>query len=143
MLPAARITDMHVCPMWTVVVPHIGGPLLPGEPTVLIGKLPSVRMGDPAVCVGPPDTVVFGSPTVLIGKRPASRLTDLCAHGGVITAPGCPTVLIGGAAAPPPPPPPPPPNLPPDEMQLMLGGGTKEDLAKLRQEKEAKKKKKK
>ena len=28
-MPAARITDMHVCPMVTVLVPHVGGPILP------------------------------------------------------------------------------------------------------------------
>ncbi len=30
--PAARVTDMHVCPMMTPglpPVPHVGGPLLP------------------------------------------------------------------------------------------------------------------
>ena len=67
--PAARITDMHVCPMVTGVVPHVGGPILPpGSPTVLIGGLPAARVGDMAVCVGPPDTILPpGCPTVLIG----------------------------------------------------------------------------
>ena len=38
MPPAARLTDMHTCPMVTGVVPHVGGPILPPcEPTVLIG----------------------------------------------------------------------------------------------------------
>jgi uncharacterized Zn-binding protein involved in type VI secretion len=96
MLPAARITDNHVCPMWTGVVPHVGGPVLPpGAPTVLIGKLPAARLSDQAVCAGGPDVIAFGSPTVLIGKLPAARLTDITAHGGVIVGPGCPTVLIG------------------------------------------------
>ncbi len=140
MLPAARISDMHTCPMWTGVVPHVGGPISLGCPTVLIGSLPAARLSDMAVCVGPPDTIAFGSPTVLIGNMPAARLTDITAHGGVIVGPGCPTVLIGGAAPPPPPPPPPPPDLPPDEMELMLNGGTEEDLAKMRQEKADKKK---
>ena len=27
MKPAARVTDMHVCPMVTGVVPHVGGPI--------------------------------------------------------------------------------------------------------------------
>ncbi len=67
--PAARITDMHTCPMVTGVVPHVGGPILPpGSPTVLIGGLPAARVGDMAVCVGPPDTILPpGCPTVLIG----------------------------------------------------------------------------
>ena len=86
---------MHVCPMVTGVVPHVGGPILPpGAPLVLIGGLPAARMGDMATCVGPPDTIIIGSPTVLIGGQPAARLGDSCAHGGAIVV-GCPTVLIG------------------------------------------------
>ncbi len=93
---AARITDMHVCPMVTGVVPHVGGPILPpGCPTVLIGGMPAARVGDMATCVGPPDTITLGSGTVLIGGMPAARMGDLTAHGGSIVV-GCPTVLIGG-----------------------------------------------
>lgn len=95
MRPAARATDMHTCPMVTGVVPHVGGPILPGAPTVLIGNLPAARMGDAATCVGPPDTIVQGSASVLIGGMPAARMGDTTAHGGVIVV-GCPTVLIGG-----------------------------------------------
>ena len=92
--PAARITDMHVCPMVTVLVPHVGGPILPpGCPTVLIGGLPAARVGDMCVCVGPPDVIVLGSFTVLIGGMPAARMGDLTAHGGTIVL-GCFTVLI-------------------------------------------------
>jgi uncharacterized Zn-binding protein involved in type VI secretion len=93
--PAARLTDMHVCPMLTVLVPHVGGPIAgPGAPTVLIGGLPAARVGDMAVCVGPPDVIVLGCFTVLIGGQPAARMGDMTAHGGVIVL-GCPTVLIG------------------------------------------------
>ena len=93
---AARITDMHVCPMVTGVVPHVGGPILPpGCPTVTIGGMPAARVGDMATCVGPPDSIVMGSGTVLIGGMPAARMGDLTAHGGTIVV-GCPTVLIGG-----------------------------------------------
>ncbi len=96
MMPAARITDFHVCPMVTGVVPHVGGPILPpGAPLVLVGGLPSARMTDMAVCVGPPDVIVKGSSTVLVGGLPAARMLDNTAHGGVILG-GCPTVLIGG-----------------------------------------------
>ena len=95
--PAARLTDMHVCPMQTpavVPIPHVGGPISgPGCPTVLIGGLPAAGIGDMAVCVGPPDVIVAGSPTVLIGGKPAARMGDSCAHGGTIIL-GCPTVLI-------------------------------------------------
>jgi uncharacterized Zn-binding protein involved in type VI secretion len=93
--PAARATDMHVCPMLTVLVPHVGGPILPPCcPTVLIGMLPAARVTDMAVCVGPPDVIVLGSFTVLIGSLPAARMGDLTAHGGTIVL-GWPTVLIG------------------------------------------------
>ena len=94
-MPAARITDMHVCPMVTGIIPHVGGPLILGEPTVLTGKLPQSRVTDALVCVGPPDMVAKGSATVLVGKKPAARLGDLTAHGGTIVL-GFVTVLIGG-----------------------------------------------
>ena len=95
-MPAARITDMHVCPMVTVLVPHVGGPILPpGAVTVLIGGLPAARVGDMAVCVGPPDVIVLGSFTVLTMSMPQARIGDLTAHCGTIVL-GCPTVLVGG-----------------------------------------------
>lgn len=94
MPPAARITDMHVCPMVTGVVPHVGGPIVVGCPTVLIGFLPAARVLDQAVCVGPPDMIAKGSLTVTIGGMPAARMGDLTVHGGTIVI-GCPTVLIG------------------------------------------------
>jgi uncharacterized Zn-binding protein involved in type VI secretion len=81
--------------MVTVLVPHVGGPILPpGCPTVLIGGLPAARVTDMATCVGPPDIIILGSFTVLIGGLPAARLGDMTAHGGVIVL-GLPTVLIG------------------------------------------------
>lgn len=94
---AARISDMHVCPMINPGgVPHVGGPILPaGEPTVLIGGMPAARMGDMAICTGPPDTITMGSSSVLIGGKPAARMGDSTSHGGVIII-GCPTVIIGG-----------------------------------------------
>lgn len=86
---------MHVCPMVTGTVPHVGGPVLPpGDPTVFIGGLPAARVGDMATCTGPPDSIIMGSATVLIGGMPAARLGDTTAHGGTIVM-GEPTVLIG------------------------------------------------
>ncbi len=94
-MPAARVTDMHVCPMVDVVVPHVGGPILPpGGITVLIGGMPAARVGDMAVCTGPPDAILLGSFTVLVKGQPAARLGDPTSHGGTIVM-GCPTVLIG------------------------------------------------
>lgn len=98
MPPAARVGDMHVCPMvtpGTPPVPHVGGPILPPCcPTVLIGGLPAARVGDLAVCVGPPDSIVIGSMTVLIGFQPAARIGDTTMHGGNIVV-GMPTVIVG------------------------------------------------
>lgn len=94
-MPAARIGDMHVCPMVTGVVPHVGGPIILGAPTVLTGKMPQSRATDTCVCVGPPDIIAKGSMTVFVCKLPAARLGDMTAHGGSIVV-GLPTVLIGG-----------------------------------------------
>jgi uncharacterized Zn-binding protein involved in type VI secretion len=97
MKPAARIGDMHLCPMvtpGTPPIPHAGGPITLGEPTVLIGMMPAARVGDMCTCVGPPDSILMGSLTVQIGMKPAARLGDSTVHGGMITV-GCPTVLIG------------------------------------------------
>ena len=86
---------MHVCPMVTVLVPHVGGPILPPcAPTVLVGSLFAARVTDMAVCVGPPDVIALGSFTVLIQSLPAARMGDLTAHGGTIVL-GMPTVLVG------------------------------------------------
>jgi uncharacterized Zn-binding protein involved in type VI secretion len=94
-MPAARITDMHVCPQATGPVPHVGGPILPpGAVTVLIGGLPAARVGDMATCVGPPDTIALGSFTVLTMNMQQARIGDLTAHGGNIIL-GCFTVLVG------------------------------------------------
>lgn len=96
MPPAARVGDMHICPMMNGPAPHVGGPVLPaGCPTVLIGGQPAARVGDLCTCAGPPDSIVMGSATVLIGGQPAARLGDSTAHGGAIAL-GCPTVMIGG-----------------------------------------------
>lgn len=95
-MPAARLTDMHVCPMLTVLVPHVGGPVIgPGAPTVLISGLPAARVTDMATCCGPPDVIVLGSFTVLTMSMPQARIGSLTAHGGSIVL-GAFTVLVGG-----------------------------------------------
>lgn len=99
MPPAARITDMHTCPMQTPgtpPIPHVGGPISgPCAPNVLIGNMPASVVGDMCICVGPPDSIVKGSATVMISNRPAARVGDTTAHGGTIVL-GFPTVMIGG-----------------------------------------------
>lgn len=95
--PAARITDMHTCPMFDGPKPHVGGPIIPPcAVTVLTGGLPQARVTDKAICVGPPDMIVKGSATVLVSGLPAARMGDMTVHGGVIVM-GCFTVLIGDA----------------------------------------------
>lgn len=94
MPPAARVGDMHICPMTTGPVPHVGGPVLPpGAPTVLIGGVPAARVGDMCTCAGPPDAIAAGSTKVLIGGMPAARMGDSTAHGGTVAV-GYPTVLV-------------------------------------------------
>ena len=93
-MPAARLGDLHLCPLVTGVVPHVGGPILLGSFTVLIGGQPAARVSDMCLCVGPPDVIVSGAFTVLIGGMPAARMGDLTAHGGTILL-GSFTVLIG------------------------------------------------
>jgi uncharacterized Zn-binding protein involved in type VI secretion len=95
--PAARLGDLHVCPLVNPgPVPHVGGPIAsPGVPGVLIGGQPAACAGDLCVCTGPPDSIAQGSTAVRIGGRPAARIGDATAHGGVIVA-GFPQVLIGG-----------------------------------------------
>jgi uncharacterized Zn-binding protein involved in type VI secretion len=93
---AARQSDMHTCPLFTGPVPHVGGPITgPCVPTVLLCGIPAAVVGDLCTCTGPPDSIVKGSSTVFIGGRPAARVGDLTAHGGIIVA-GCATVIIGG-----------------------------------------------
>jgi uncharacterized Zn-binding protein involved in type VI secretion len=92
---AARVTDMHTCPLSDGPKPHVGGPIMPaGCTTVLIGGIPAARVGDMASCAGPPDSIVAGSATVKIGGMAAARQGDSTAHGGIIVV-GYPTVMIG------------------------------------------------
>ncbi len=97
--PAARVDDYHVCPLvigGLPPLPHIGGPILKGCPTVIIGGSQAARVTDLAQCnVGGPDVIATGSATVFIGGQPAARVGDGTAHGGVITTSGCTTVIIG------------------------------------------------
>lgn len=95
MKPAARITDMHTCPMSDGPKPHVGGPIMLGAPNVIVCGMPQARVGDVCTCVGPPDMIAMGSATVIVCGMPAARIGDMTAHGGVIVS-GAPTVLIGG-----------------------------------------------
>jgi len=74
--PAARMGDMHVCPMAipdTPPIPHVGGPIIAASaPTVMICSMPAAVMGDMCTCVGPPDTILMGSTGVFICGKPAA-----------------------------------------------------------------------
>ncbi len=95
MPPASRIGDNHTCPMVNPgPTPHVGGPIISGLGTVLIGNKPAARVGDKATCQAPPDTISMGAPNVLIGNKMAARIGDPTVHGGVIVA-GETTVIIG------------------------------------------------
>lgn len=96
MAAAARLNDMHVCPMFDGSKPHVGGPVLPGvNTTVIIGGQLAACQGDSCTCAGPPDTIAMGSTTVMISNKPAARMGDSTMHGGKIVI-GHPSVIIGG-----------------------------------------------
>ncbi len=97
MPPAARITDNHLCPkVEPGPVPHVGGPVISGEVTVLIGYMPAARVTDVLTCVGPPDKISAGEPTVVIGNKDSARIGDPTDHGGRVVQ-GCMTVIIGSS----------------------------------------------
>lgn len=87
-LPASRIGDMHVCPMVTGIVPHVGGPFVLGSTTVLTGMMPQSRVTDQLVCVGPPDMCAMGAETVLVGMSGAggagSAMAGIVAMGAAV-----------------------------------------------------------
>jgi uncharacterized Zn-binding protein involved in type VI secretion len=88
-MPAARMNDMHVCPLVNPGVPpppHVGGPALIGSPTVLICGQMALRMGDMAQCSGPPDSIVAGCPTVLIGESAGAGAPGFGLAGAVSSA---------------------------------------------------------
>jgi uncharacterized Zn-binding protein involved in type VI secretion len=95
MPPAARVGDFHACPLFNGPQPHVGGPVLQGEGTVLIDGQVAAVVGSVCVCIGPPDMVAQGSATVFIGGKAAARVGDMTVHAGVIMA-GSPSVIIGG-----------------------------------------------
>lgn len=95
--PVATIGSMHVCPMCTGTVPHVGGPVSgPGTPNILVNNKPAAVMGDMCVCVGPPDVIAQGAPSVFFNGKPVACIGDMTAHGGSITV-GEPNVIIGTA----------------------------------------------
>jgi uncharacterized Zn-binding protein involved in type VI secretion len=93
---AARVTDMHLCPLANGPVPHVGGVIAMGSPNVLTVGLPQARQLDACVCVGPPNMLAKGSATVYVNGLQAIRIGDLSQHGGQVAVVKQATVLIGG-----------------------------------------------
>ncbi len=93
---AARVTDMHLCPLVTGMVPHIGGAITMGSPNVITVGLPQARQTDPCICMGPPNMLMKGSTTVYVNGLQAIRIGDLSQHGGQVSAVSQGTVYIGG-----------------------------------------------
>ena len=94
-MPAARVTDLHACAL-TLGIP--AGPVLPPcAVTVITGGLPQARaLMDQVACVAGPVPIVMGSPTVFVNNMMAVRIVlNATGCGGVVVAPGWPTVLIG------------------------------------------------
>lgn len=100
-LSSARLSDFHACPLINPgPVPHVGGPIATGMPSVLIGGLPAARVGDVATCAAvPPNAIATGSVSVFVGDRNAARNSELTLHGGQIVG-GCSTLLIGDFSSP-------------------------------------------
>jgi uncharacterized Zn-binding protein involved in type VI secretion len=66
--PAWRATsDTHACPLVDGLKPHVGGVIVAGSFTVLIGGMPAARQGDMVVEAGAPNAIALGLPTVMIG----------------------------------------------------------------------------
>lgn len=101
-LPASRIGDLHVCPMVTGIVPHVGGPFILGSPTVIVGMMPQSRVTDQLTCVGPPDVAIKGEPTVLVGMAGAGGAAGASAGVGAMGVPvpmAAPPAVSGGSPA--------------------------------------------
>ena len=79
------IGTMHICPMVTGMIPHIGGPIIgPGCPGVKINGKPVSLIGDICTCSGPPDVVAQGHSGVFVNGTPIVVHNCLTAHGGII-----------------------------------------------------------
>jgi uncharacterized Zn-binding protein involved in type VI secretion len=100
--PAARVGDMHSCPLTADGIVHEGGGILTGVGSVLIERREAARAADTAMCSGATDLIASGSGTVLIRGLPAARVDEATVHGGRILPAGATTVLIGGPSVSPP-----------------------------------------
>lgn len=74
MLPVARVSDKHVCPI-------CGPNMITSGGTATADNLPIARVGDMTACGA---TIVTGSSQATEGGRPIAYLGSTTSHGGVI-----------------------------------------------------------
>ncbi|MGX5820942.1 PAAR domain-containing protein [Chitinophaga lutea] len=98
--PAARNTDMHMCPKPLSSPPNNPhGPGMiqaAGAGRVFVNQLAAAVQNDMCICLEPGNMIKTGSSTVFIGGTPAARQSDETTHqpGGLIQM-GSPNVFIG------------------------------------------------
>lgn len=66
--PAWRAGDVHVCPLATGTVAHVGGSVVPTATSVLINSMPAARMTDQIPEAGGPNVISAGDKSVVIGE---------------------------------------------------------------------------
>lgn len=77
MIPIARLTDQHACP-----IPfHVLTPLVTASPTAYVNGIPVARVGDMSGCGA---VIVSGFPHILVNGRPMAHVGSLTSHGGSI-----------------------------------------------------------
>jgi uncharacterized Zn-binding protein involved in type VI secretion len=94
----ARETDGHMCPRHEIILPHVGGPIVPAAWLGVEAEgQQAARLADYAECFdgGIKDVVFEGAATVLVGGLPFAVIDGGTAHeGGIETSAS--TVWVGG-----------------------------------------------
>ena len=85
MLPVARLTDKHMCPLCKIVTP-----IIEGSPNHTADNLPIARVGDKTACGA---TIVLGSSMATADNKPVAYLGSTTSHGGAIIT-GSPTSTV-------------------------------------------------
>jgi uncharacterized Zn-binding protein involved in type VI secretion len=95
MIPAARLGDMHVCP----IPGHGMSPITSASPDTQINFLGAARVGDVCGCGA---VITTGFPSIVVDYRPLAYLGSPTSHGGSIIS-GSPDTFggfqFGGSAA--------------------------------------------
>lgn len=85
MIPVARQSDKHVCPLCKCVTP-----IVEGSPNATADNLPIARVGDKTACGA---TIVLGSSMSTADGKPVAYLGSTTSHGGTIIS-GSPTQKV-------------------------------------------------